>query len=42
MEQIIGLGQFSDLNAFSGLSGLEANYFLFLFLADMEFSGLRI
>ena len=27
MEQISGLGQFSDLNALSGLSGLEANYF---------------
>ena len=26
MEQISGLGPFSDLNALSGLSGLEANY----------------
>ena len=27
MEQISGLGQFSDLNAFSGLSGMKANFF---------------
>ena len=27
MEQITGLGQFSDLNALSRLSGLVANYF---------------
>ena len=27
MEQISGLGQFSNLNALSWLSGLEANYF---------------
>ena len=39
MEQISGLGQFSDLNASSGHSGLEANNFLQTWsLADLEFS----
>ena len=38
MEQISGVGQYSDLNALSGLSRLKFNNFL----ADMQLSGLRI
>ena len=37
LEKISGLGQFSDLNALSGLSGSKA-----IFLADMKFSGLKL
>ena len=37
MEQICGLGQFSNLNPLSGFRGLKANFFL----ADMKFSGHR-
>ena len=38
MEQISGLGPFSDLNALSGFSGFKKKYFI----ADMQFSRLRI
>ena len=37
MEQICGLGQFSNLNPLSGFRGLKANFFL----ADMKFSRHR-
>ena len=36
MEKISRLGQFSDLNALSGLRGLKEIFFF----ADMKFSGL--